>query len=587
MRLFKPLSALQEFKYAPFPRLLPIALVMASALLTNISIQNQELHGDLETAWFKATIITTLTFFTLVLIIEIPVVSKYGDKVPLIGLVTGAAILGALKGITTMLLVDYFQNIEDIHGHDIFLRGYSGMTLSAGMMFFYSLYRVYQSDVLAARKAMEDESQILADELVLIREEIMLIRTASEERIVNKILSNLKDLKELDIYASDPEKNWKNISEALHQGLMKRVREESHSLAQINRVVVPIRERIRDVLHLRILHLHPFIFSFVQISVGASVYFAYWNPRNSVLILILNTAVTLALTSFFKKFFLSDGVHSARYNLFVFFSLIISVDIFYMIHQEIVWGRINQKLAISVFFWHIFLLYVISAASEILQYLQKTKEQTASINQDLKDKKRILEEYNTRLRNDISKHLHGFLLTRVRTTAVRLDTLAQEGKFDEYKNSLKELLSEFSLDRIRERLNADQIGPDFFVEFPLLWEGLVDVTFKGDLDFYTGFQPPQLVELAQVIEEIVANANRHGGADTVEITFELLNDGDLLITGRDNGRGVGAKYKEGLGSNLFTLASDNRWSFSSTPYEGSVIQLAISSYNSKSVVTIN
>jgi signal transduction histidine kinase len=293
------------------------------------------------------------------------------------------------------------------------------------------------------------------------------------------------------------------------------------------------------------------------------------------------------VTSFFNIFFLDGKNRSAAYNTFVFFSVIFCVDLFYIIDQQFVWGQVNNRLVISTFFWHIFLLYVISAGSEIVQYLHKSKLQTASINQDLRDKKRILQEYNTRLRNDISKHLHGFLLTRVRTTATRLDSLAKEGNFEEYDQILRELLTEFSLEKIRERLNSDVIGSEFFVEFPKLWDGLVEVTFSGDLDFYTKFQPPQLVELAQVIEEIVANANRHGGADKVEISFETLPNGDLLITGRDNGRGVNVKFKEGLGSNLYTLASDHRWSIKNSRNMGAITQLAVTPYDKASVVSIH
>jgi signal transduction histidine kinase len=197
------------------------------------------------------------------------------------------------------------------------------------------------------------------------------------------------------------------------------------------------------------------------------------------------------------------------------------------------------------------------------------------IQKDLEQKRVILENYHQRVRNDISTHLHGYLVSKVHKGSIQLENFGREQDFVKFDETLKTLLSEFTLDKFRESLKRDLIGPDFFTGCKESWDGIVCVEFLGDLDFPAYVHETTRVELAQVVEEIIANANRHGGASEVSIGFSWLDKERLEITAQDNGLGIKSGYKKGLGCSLYEAASDGNWRLEGREGIGTTLHMII------------
>ena len=578
MRRFKSVSILEEFKYTPFISLTPIALFLASSIPVNYIFHDASVSQDVRYDWLLASTVTSVVGFFVVVIMKYICVRFAGNQIRISSFTLLAALFGGLKGATSVLIVNYLQDDGQLDLAQFFLRIYSGGSVAAAIGYTIALVTVYRSKIRANKLQIEEENQLIANDLVGIRNEIMMARTESEEQLVNQIISNLNVRSDLDLYAQDPEKNWVKISEALQKGISQRVRQQSHELAQISKIEPSFRSKVKSALRLRVLHLHPKVYALVQLSMGASIYYSETNLRNSILLLSLNTMAILIITSAVRDIFLTSKERSENSNIIIFFSLVTTINSIFLINQELVWGYVNPILIIPAFIWHLFLVYFISAVSEIIQRVEADRELALSVNEDLRDKKRVLDQYLKRLNNEIGKHLHGYLLAKINSTATNLDQLAKQGRFNEYRVELEKLLSEFSLEKFRQGLQSDQVDDGFFQALQQLWDGLIEIEFSGDLEFYNEFQQVQTVELAHVIEEIISNAYRHGKATHIKIQFDRLENGDLRLTGVDDGDGVSEKFQRSLGSNIYELASGGRWSIKNRSEGGAVVELTITPY---------
>jgi two-component sensor histidine kinase len=71
----------------------------------------------------------------------------------------------------------------------------------------------------------------------------------------------------------------------------------------------------------------------------------------------------------------------------------------------------------------------------------------------------------------------------------------------------------------------------------------------------------RIQEVGEVIEEILANSARHGGATRVEIVLTMDDSETLLIETKDNAALSPDSERNipGLGTKIFNLVSDGRW----------------------------
>ena len=573
-----------SFKYTKAPN-----LKVASALLifTIFSIPFSETtlsNQPLFVAWLGVGAFVTSIVIGFLFLANYLFTKRFGDKIPLALILATSGCIGGLKGASTEYLVNSIALYDPFPLDEIAIRAYSGSFLGVGLAFALSLKATYSHEIKQSFNKYRLQNQKLAEEVATLAREIKTLKESSTDRILEKIVRNISPIKSIDVLADEPEKNWRKISEALRIGLAKRVREESYDLNYLGDKPPSIKRQIQQIFFLKKVNLYPKVLALVQFSTGASITYVDWNPRNSFLQLILNTVVSIVVTTFFRNLLTRRANPTKIFNFGIISGVILVNGSLYALVGYIFWSKFDPIFQISLFFWHTFLVLTISSVSEIIQYMSAQRHLQESVHQDLIDKKRVFTEHLENLRHEISKHLHGYLVTKIHTTATSLDDLAEKGDFESYRRELSQLLDEFTIDGLRASLVRDVINPEYFSSLIDSWSELIRISIQAPDNLNQIVRNAQRVELAHVIEELVSNAYRHGEASSIRIEITWLDETNLEIVATDNGRGTISPVKQGLGSRIFAAASDGNWSLRDIPYQGVEVRLAIILYTIESQV---
>jgi two-component sensor histidine kinase len=77
-----------------------------------------------------------------------------------------------------------------------------------------------------------------------------------------------------------------------------------------------------------------------------------------------------------------------------------------------------------------------------------------------------------------------------------------------------------------------------------------------------GIRNPRVRDVGEVIEELISNSIRHGKAKKIELKVLRSGNKDVEIVAFDDAivRAPELPLRTGLGTRIFNLASDGRWS---------------------------
>lgn len=145
---------------------------------------------------------------------------------------------------------------------------------------------------------------------------------------------------------------------------------------------------------------------------------------------------------------------------------------------------------------------------------------------------------DVRIRQELAQALHGSVQSRLLAAAA--NSLSEQN-FDSLFPQFPDVDAELSLEaRLRQTIQP--------------WSALMTVTFENNVDLSHAAID---ASIQRVVEEGLSNAYRHGNASEVAI---LIKDGGdhVAISIRDDGRGVDAETRSGLGSQI--LSSLGEWS---------------------------
>lgn len=587
MRLSKPPDLVFNFKYASFPDLKILVPLLVFTVFSVPFTEAELTETKLFLSWLRVGAIVTSVIIGLLFLMKFLCEKRYGQSIPLSLIVLGGGALGGLKGASTEFFINLVAIGDAFPWDEMAVRAYSGSFLGVGLGFAFSLKATYTREISKTYNKFHDENQKLSEEIATMGQELNLLRDETQGRILKKIIENIRPIGTLDFLAADPERNWRKISEALRIGLAKRVRQESYDLNYVGDKPLSIKEQIQRVFLLERVNLHPRVLALVQFSTGASITYIDWNPQGSALQLIINTFVSIIVTTYFRTLLRGRANPSKAFNLFIISGVIVVNGSLYALVGYVLWSKFDPLFQISLFFWHTFLVLTISSVSEIIQYMNVQKDLQKNVHQDLIDKRRVLKDHLESQRNEISKHLHGFLITKIHSSATLLDRYAEKGDFESYKSELTKLLSEFTIEGLQSSLNRDVVSPDYFSNLLESWDGMIGISLQVPETLSLAIKKTQRIELAHVIEELISNAYRHGEAQLITITVRWLDEDSLEIAATDNGKGAVLPVKPGLGSKIFEMASDGNWSLRNNPSEGVHVKLIVQLYEAESQVGPN
>jgi two-component sensor histidine kinase len=89
----------------------------------------------------------------------------------------------------------------------------------------------------------------------------------------------------------------------------------------------------------------------------------------------------------------------------------------------------------------------------------------------------------------------------------------------------------------------------------------LDIDLKIDQNLKT-IRNSRVRDIGEVTEELISNSIRHGKAKEIALTITRLDERDIQIVAVDNASVAPqeAVQRTGLGTRIFNLASDGRWS---------------------------
>ena len=172
----------------------------------------------------------------------------------------------------------------------------------------------------------------------------------------------------------------------------------------------------------------------------------------------------------------------------------------------------------------------------------------------------VSDEFSHALSHRWAIFIHGKILTRLAATALKLETATQSGDTQTFNAAVESLLkllknpdAEFEqLDTDLETEVSSRLDP---------WFGLLDIDLQIDQELKS-VRNERVHDLGEVIEELVSNSMRHGKSQKIELRVMKAGDREIQIVAIDNAiiapRESDRRY--GLGTRIFNLASDGRWS---------------------------
>ena len=172
----------------------------------------------------------------------------------------------------------------------------------------------------------------------------------------------------------------------------------------------------------------------------------------------------------------------------------------------------------------------------------------------------VSDEFSHALSHRWAIFIHGKILTRLAATALKLETTSQAGdtqSFNTAVDSLLNLLKNPDAEFEQEPSNLEtevssRLDP---------WLGLLDVDLHIDQEL-NSIRNDRVRELGEVIEEIISNSMRHGKAQKVKLQVIRSGEKDIQIIALDDATIAPPEFQDryGLGTRIFNLASDGRWS---------------------------
>lgn len=172
----------------------------------------------------------------------------------------------------------------------------------------------------------------------------------------------------------------------------------------------------------------------------------------------------------------------------------------------------------------------------------------------------VSEEFAHTLAHRWAIFIHGKILTRLAAMALKLETAKNSGDFDSYRSTLKALTD--LLSKPDSEFEQAEIDLDLEIASRLdPWVGLLDVQLHIDHELKS-IRNARVHEVGEVIEEMISNAMRHGKAQSVTLRMTKLGDKDIEILAVDDAPIAPPlnQIRLGLGTRIFNLASDGRWS---------------------------
>lgn len=226
------------------------------------------------------------------------------------------------------------------------------------------------------------------------------------------------------------------------------------------------------------------------------------------------------------------------------------------------------SVAIAIFIWFVEVTLVLGMVKVMRENHREVRRDLLRLLGSKNIQSDITASSNFLLNRELANYLHGSVQNQLISSALKI-----ERNGDDPKVMLRELAEVERLLDSTDNFSSIANGGTLVEQLELLksnWAGFVEIQINvpedlQGLDFVIGNQ------LAQVANEAISNAVRHGHAKSAVISV-AQTDEHIQISVADDGLGP-VENKPGLGSKFFDVVAPGGWSLNSGDSGGSVFTL--------------
>lgn len=281
--------------------------------------------------------------------------------------------------------------------------------------------------------------------------------------------------------------------------------------------------------------LPSFVFGFVGASTFESFSFAW---RHSLLHLVIQVIVFLGYE------YLYERVNSLRKYLnisaiFLCVSIPYAVDPLFLANYPS--SSANSAAEIVAAGWFLLLSLTFSIAKSQTDF---RKDLINSLLIDLENSLPVNNK-DSELAGKYARYLHGDIQSTLSSTQMQLQQASEKDDLTLGKSSIEKLASVLRRDH-HDYVIGEAISPiSKFQQIIDAWDGIATISIDVDEG---PFSDAAFLKVAEVIEELVSNAIRHGGATEINVQI-MSRENDARVIFRENGKRL-EKGRKGLGSSL-------------------------------------
>ena len=310
--------------------------------------------------------------------------------------------------------------------------------------------------------------------------------------------------------------------------------------------------------------LHARSYAFVLIVLVTPPYINFYSFIEFLISYPILVITVFALSRFIVKTQSRKSVNALKTASILIFLTGLLPFLFNLIGQAIYHDPQTQ---FPIYITALILPLVYFVAMELLQVLRpsalnliRSDELMASDNLQSKVRDVVREEFTKNLSHEWAVYIHGKVLTRLAATSLKLDVAARNGDVYTYNETVDSLLALLS----NPDADFDDASVDLQSEIASRldpWRGLLEITLLIDPEI-ADLRSPRVRDIGQVIEELISNSIRHGRAERINLRVARSSTKDIEIIALDNSiiPPPESQSRSGLGTRIFNLASDGRWS---------------------------
>jgi two-component sensor histidine kinase len=157
-------------------------------------------------------------------------------------------------------------------------------------------------------------------------------------------------------------------------------------------------------------------------------------------------------------------------------------------------------------------------------------------------------------------YIHGKILTRLASISLKLESASKAEDTQAFSDALQALNSLLSAPDAEFEEESKDLQTELKSRIEP-WSGLLTITLSISPELKS-IQNPRVKDLGQVVEELISNSIRHGKATRINLELTRTDASDLAIIALDDALVAPTEQATiaGLGTRIFNLASDGRWS---------------------------